>query len=132
MKRALTVFVAATVLPLLLLAGTAQLVVVFLKGTVAGANIGDANCIVLTDTPDVSDAGTTTIVEDPAPTVTTPTTEPELPSPDGIGAVSIDIILATIRQLESNNAYTARAAKGTASGAYQFVDGDSPDSVGAR
>ena len=123
MKRALAVFVAATVLPLLLLAGTAQLVVVFLKGTVAGANTGDANCIVLTDIPDVSNASTTTIVEDPAQTVTLPTTEPEPPSPDGTGAVSIDIILATIRQLESNNTYTARAAKGTASGAYQFVDG---------
>jgi NlpC/P60 family len=126
MKRALAVFVAATVLPLLLLAGTAQLVVAFLKGTVAGANTGVANCIVLTDVPDVPDVpdpSTTTTVDGPAPTDASPTTEPEPPSPDGTGAVSIDIILATIRQLESNNTYTARAAKGTASGAYQFVDG---------
>ena len=98
------------------------LVVVFLQGSVAGANTGDANCIVLPDTPDVPNTSTTVEDSVPANGVATSTTEPEPPSPNGTGSVSIDIILATIRQLESNNSYTARAAKGTASGAYQFVD----------
>lgn len=41
----------------------------------------------------------------------------------GIAAGPIDVILATIRSLESGGDYTAEAAGATASGAYQFVDG---------
>jgi hypothetical protein len=41
----------------------------------------------------------------------------------GIAAGPIDVILATIRSLESGGDYTAKAAGATASGAYQFVDG---------
>jgi hypothetical protein len=41
------------------------------------------------------------------------------------GGVCSDVgaILATIRQMESGGDYTARAAKASASGAYQYVDG---------
>ena len=41
----------------------------------------------------------------------------------GIAAGPIDVILATIRSLESGGDYTAEAGGATASGAYQFVDG---------
>ncbi len=39
-----------------------------------------------------------------------------------VGTGSVDVVLATIRTLESGGDYTARAAGSTASGAYQFLD----------
>ncbi|MGE3449530.1 MAG: hypothetical protein AB7H92_18335, partial [Microbacteriaceae bacterium] len=39
-----------------------------------------------------------------------------------VGAGSVEVVLATIRTLESGGDYTARAAGSTASGAYQFLD----------
>ena len=115
MKHTAALVGITAVLPLLLLAGTAQLVVLFLRGTVAGANTGDANCFVIRTTPDTTTPGTDTTVDATVPD--------EEPSPEGPGAVSIELVLATIRQVESGNSYTAHANKGSASGAYQFVDG---------
>ena len=114
MKRAAALVTIAAALPLLLLAGTAQLVVVFIRGAVAGANTGDANCIVIPTVPDTTTPGTDTTID-----TTTPV---EAPAPEGSGPVSIELVLATIRQVESGNSYTAHANTGSASGAYQFVD----------
>ena len=111
MKRLAAGLLCTALLPLLLLVGTAQLVVVFLRGAVAGANTGDANCDAIPDTtaPPDTTADTTVPADDP--------------SPEGIGAVSIELVLATIRTRESGGDYQARARKGSASGAYPFVDG---------
>ena len=79
MKRTATLVGISAVLPLLLLAGTAQLVVLFLRGTVSGANTGDANCIVIPTTPDTTTPGTNTTVDTTAPDEET--------SPEGPGAV---------------------------------------------
>jgi hypothetical protein len=85
MKRTAAILALASILPLFLLSGTAQIVVVFLQGTVAGANTGDANCIVLPTPPDKtvteSTTGDTTIAEEPAP--------------EGTGEVTIELVLAT-------------------------------------
>ena len=108
MKHTAALVGITAVLPLLLLAGTAQLVVLFLRGTVAGANTGDANCFVIRTTPDTTTPGTDTTVDATVPD--------EEPSPEGPGAVSIELVLTTIRQVESGNSYTAHADKGSASG----------------
>lgn len=48
----------------------------------------------------------------------------DIPRPTGCGAVSgpVEVVLVTIRTLESGGDYTAQAARSTASGAYQFLD----------
>ena len=115
MKRLAAVLLTTALLPLLLLGGTAQLVALFLQGAVAGANTGDANCAVIPTTPDSTTPDATT------PDTSVPDTVAD-PTPEGTGAVSIELVLATIRQRESGGDYQARARKGTASGAYQFID----------
>ena len=67
MKQTAALVGLAAALPLLLLAGTAQLVVLFLRGTVAGANTGDAMCIVIPSTPDTTTPGTDATVPDVKP-----------------------------------------------------------------
>ncbi len=151
MKRAALAVTVATVSPLIGVVATTQTLVLVLKGTVAANPIGDPNCITLPDPDDGGDETVTSTTEDifnrpvdvwvpgpednstddpqgprtsvaPSSIVPTTTTTTEPPSPNGTGAVSIDIALATIREVESNNNYTAMAAKGTASGAYQITD----------
>lgn len=75
--------------------------------------LGIANCIVIPTVADTTTPGTDRTVPDTMP----PDDTPERP-----GAVYIELVLATIRQLESRNHYTARAGRDTASGAYQFID----------
>ena len=115
MKRLAAVLLTTALLPLLLLGGTAQLVALFLQGAVAGANTGDANCVVIPTAPESTTPDATT------PDTGVPDTVAD-PTPEGTGAVSIELVLATIRQRESGGDYQARARKGTASGAYQFID----------
>ena len=112
MKRLAAALLVAAILPLLLLAGAAQIVVVLLRASVAAANTGDANCVVIPPP--------TSVVPDSVPDTTLPIEEP---APEGPEAVSIDLVLLTIRTRESGGNYQARAQKGTASGAYQFIDG---------
>ena len=113
-RRLLLALVGAIGLPLLLLTGMATLIVMGIKASVAGANLGDPNCIA------IPDATPTTEPDDP----TDPTTTSVAPddAPEGTGTVSIDLVLLTIRTRESGGDYTAKARKGTASGAYQFID----------
>lgn len=122
MKRLAVSLTVTTMLPLLLLAGTAAMVVIFLKATVAGANTSDPNCVAIPDAtiPDTTIADT--IPAESVPGNTAATTAADATDPDGTGNVSIEIVLATIRTRESGDDYTAHAPKGTASGAYQFID----------
>ena len=112
MKRLTLALLAAAMLPLLL-AGSAQLVALLLRASVASANTGDANCVVIPPP-------NSTVADSSVPESTVPV---EDPAPEGPEAVSIDLVLLTIRTLESGGDYQARARKGSASGAYQFVDG---------
>ena len=109
-RRLCIALVNAIGLPLLLLASAATLIVMGLKASVAGANLGDPNCIPITDTiPTTNPTATTDVALD-------------TPSPEGTGNVSIDLVLLTIRTRESAGDYTAHARTGSASGAYQFID----------
>lgn len=120
MRKAALALLLTAALPLLMAGCAAELVVIFLKATVAGANIGDPNCL---NIPEASiPPADTTVAVDTTGTATTTTTV-DAPAPEGVGNVSIEFVLATIRTRESGGNYTARANKGTASGAYQFVDG---------
>ena len=111
--RTLAVALSVIISPLFLLGGTSVLIVMGLKAAVAGANTGDPNCIV--------------IPADTAPATTDPSSVPDSTvaveeTPEGTGVVSIELVLLTIKTKESTGSYTARAAKGSASGAYQFTD----------
>ena len=111
-RRLFLAMISAIGLPLLFLVGTATLIVMGLKASVAGANIGDPNCIAIpeaTPSTDPADPTSTTIAPDDA-------------SPEGTSNVSIELVLLTIRTRESGGDYSARAREGTASGAYQFID----------
>ena len=113
MRRAVVALVATVLLPILLIGCTAEIVVVMLKGVVARADAGDPDCVYIppaTTTPDST------------PDLTTTTVPEEKGSPEGTGSVSIELVLLTIRTRESGGSYVARAPKGTASGAYQFID----------
>ena len=98
------------------------MVVIFLKATVAGANTGDPNCVAIPDAtiPDTTTADTIPAESVPGNTAATPADDAT--DPDGTANVSIELVLATIRTRESEGDYTAHAPKGTASGAYQFID----------
>ena len=101
-------------LPLMILTATATLIVLGLKASVAGANVGDPNCIT------IPNATASTDGTDPADPTSTAVTDDA--SPEGTGNLSVDLVLLTIRSKESGGDYTAKAPKGTASGAYQFID----------
>ena len=123
MRRAAFALMLTALLPLLMAGCAAELVVIFLRGTVAGANIGDPNCLNIPEATIPPTDSTT-----PGPAATADPVGPSImvadePAPEGVGSVSIEFVLATIRTRESGGSYTARAAKGSASGAYQFVDG---------
>jgi NlpC/P60 family len=120
MKRVAAALTAAMILPILAFGATAFILVMTLKATIAGANTPDLNCIVV---PAAEIASTTLSPSDTSTPDTAPTTTIDEPTPEGTANVSIELVLATIRTLESHGDYTAIAAKGSASGAYQFVDG---------
>jgi NlpC/P60 family len=111
--RTFVVALSIIISPIFLLGGTSVLIVMGLKAAVAGANTGDPNCIVIPvdTTPPTTDS--TSIPES--------TAAPD-DTPEGTGAVSIELVLLTIKTKESSGSYTARASKGSASGAYQFTD----------
>jgi hypothetical protein len=117
-KRVALALIGTALGPVLLLIGSSHLVVLFLYGAAAAANTGDANCVVIASAAP-SETTTPTTDTQPAPS----TTVADEPAPEGTGAVSIELVLATIRQRESQGDYQARASKGSASGAYQFIDG---------
>ena len=119
MKRLAVSLTLSTMLPLLLLAATAETVVIFLKATVARANTGDPNCVAV---PDVTIPDTSSDLPADSVPSDTVTTEPAATDPGGPANVSIELVLTTIRTREARGDYTAHAPKGTASGAYQFID----------
>lgn len=115
-RRLYLAMVSAIGLPIFTLVGTTVLIVMGLKGSVAGAAGGDPNCVVI---PAADTTGSPADSTD-APPSSEP--EPDDVTPEGTGNVSIELVLLTIRTKESHGDYTAKARKGSASGAYQFVD----------
>jgi NlpC/P60 family len=111
--RTLVIGLSIIISPIFVLGGTSVLIVMGIKAAVAGANTGDPNCIVIP-------VDTTPPTADPASIPESTVAADE--TPEGTGAVSIELVLLTIKTKESSGSYTARASKGSASGAYQFTD----------
>jgi hypothetical protein len=111
--RAFVIGLSIIISPIFVLGGTSLLIVMGIKAAVAGANTGDPNCIVIPVDTTLPTTDSTSIPES--------TAAPD-ETPEGTGAVSIELVLLTIKTKESSGSYTARASKGSASGAYQFTD----------